>query len=282
MSHEGIRFLAIRGFMKSGTNWVCNLLGRHPAVLVRGEFHWQELLQPLLDRERSSAFRTAGHFRHSLAAFRDFVRQSMVFERGEAVVLGDRTPHTIAPLILPEAWHVSIIRDGRDVLVSRVFHLFNNPGVTRLFQRHADLQESLEEFRADPWFFHQHPERLLANEELVRVSARWWREHLETDRRTVESEPGLKVLFVRYEDLHADTAGECQRMFRFLDLDPDLAPPLDETVSAGFGEERPSEFYRKGAVGDWQNYFTDSARQWFVEAAGEELVRQGYASGDRW
>ncbi len=278
-----LRFLAVRGFMKSGTNWLAALLNRHPAIECRGEYHWQEIFQPLLNRRGTSVFRDPADFDFAVGAFRDMVR-SCLRQRASRGVLyaGDRTPHSLAPLIIPEAWHVSMIRDGRDVLVSRVFHLFNNPDVTRMFQRNADLKRSLAEFQRDPWFFRREPNRLLENEELVRVSATWWREHLESDRQTVAEHPELKIRFVRYEDLHARTDELCNDLYRFLELDPAFAEPLEGNLTAGFGEERPDQFLRKGAVGDWTNYFNDHSRRWFNESAGEELIRQGYAENVNW
>jgi hypothetical protein len=50
----------------------------------------------------------------------------------------------------------------------------------------------------------------------------------------------------------------------------------------GFEQERPNEFFRKGAVGDWRNYFDDRARQWFKFEVQDELKIQGYESGDDW
>jgi len=279
------RFFCIRGYMKSGTNWLERLLNRHPQVSCTGEFHWEEILQPLLNRENnSSLFRKQQFFEQTLESFRNVIRESIVLANDPAALwVGDRTPQSLAPVILPEAHHISIIRDGRDVLISRVFHLFNNPGVTRVFNRSAELREMLEAFQDDPWFFHKTPELLLSNEELVRYSARWWKEHLESDRQVVEAHPDLQVMFVHYERMHLETESVCNEIFRFLDLDPSVAAPIEGDAAPGFDRERPDEFRRKGIVGDWRNYFTETSRDWFVEEAGDELVRQGYASSeDAW
>lgn len=276
------RFFCIRGFMKSGTNWLGGLLNRHPRISSHGEFHWQEVMDPVLQREKSSLFRQPEVFQTAIEGLREAWRQTVVAANDPAAEwVGDRTPHRLAPLVDLNASYISIIRDGRDVLVSRVFHLYNNPQVTRIFQRDPGLRKMLQEFRRDPWFFSKSPELLLSHEELVRDSARWWREHLENDRETVAQNPSLKVRFVQYEALHARTHEVCDELFQFLGADPAEAPPIEGEIAPGFERERPDSFFRKGVVGDWKNYFRPDSRTWFMEEAGDELVRQGYVGSDR-
>ncbi len=277
------RFFCIRGFMKSGTNWLGALLNRHPQVSSTGEFHYQELLQLLLNHATTlPLYENRELLDATLAGLRQLFRNGIIAaNQADAAVVGDRTPHTICPLTLPEAKYISIIRDGRDVMVSRMFHLFNNPEVASLFQRNVRMRELLEQFRRDPWFFRQNPHLLLSVEEPVRITARWWREHLETDRRFAAENPQVAIRFVRYEGLHLRTSEVCDQLFGFLDVDPAMASPLDETTKPGFGEERPDNFFRKGIVGDWRNYFTETSQVWFEEEAGDELQHQGYLTQDR-
>lgn len=285
MEHmEGKRFFCLRGFMKSGTNWLGSLLENHPHVSCQGEYHWQEIIGPLHSRNTKSSIRLDDGFRrHAIARFEGAVKRSMLFGvKPGAVVIGDRTPHTLAPLILRHSPHISIIRDGRDIVVSRAFHLFNNPQISRLFQRSQEAAADLAEFQQDPWFFSKHPQRLLRHEEIIRDTARWWREHLEQDRRTVETHRRLSVRFVKYEDLHQRTGELTNQLLQFLEVDPELAPPLSGKLLPGFEQERPNEFYRKGAIGDWQNYFDQQAKQWFKEEARDELKTQGYEESDDW
>jgi hypothetical protein len=272
------RFFCIRGFMKSGTNWLGALLNRHPEVSSAGEFHWQELLDPLQRQGQNLAvYRKPGLFKSTLDRMRQVIREGIVQANDpNAIVVGDRTPHSLKPLILPEAHYISIIRDGRDVMVSRMFHLLNNPGVTRIFQRNRHLRGLLDEFRNDPWFFDKSPELLLSIEEPVRVTARWWREHLESDRQTVRENPELQVRFLRYEDLHVNPELICKELFEFLGVDPTLANPIEGQTAPGFSEGRPDSFFRKGVVGDWKNYFNDDSRSWFDDEAGDELRELGY------
>jgi hypothetical protein len=128
----------------------------------------------------------------------------------------------------------------------------------------------------------EHPEKLLVNEEMVRESMGWWREHLESDRATIKRHPNLHVLTMKYEDFHADIEASRRRMYEFLAVDPELADDIPDRLQPVFDAERPNEFNRKGRIGDWKNYVTDEARQWINAEAGGELIRQGYVDSLDW
>lgn len=279
------RFFCVRGFMKSGTNWLGSLLSSHQEIDCVGEFHWQDHVGPLSRAIKALPIyqgdpELAKNVRDEFEAYMKRVLISKA--RSDAVLIGDRTPHTIEPTVLRGTPHISIIRDGRDVLVSRAFHLYNRPESHRLFERFPELNAVYENFQADPWFFKNNPDQLFCNETMVRESSRWWREHLEKDRQTVEKFPNLPVYFVNYEALHADVETQRSKLFEFLGVNPKKAAKIEGHLQPGFTEERPNEFLRKGSVGDWKNYFTDDAKRWLKDEAGEELQRQGYAENADW
>ncbi len=283
-SIDGKRFFCFRGFMKSGTNWIGNLVNLHPQISCVGEFHWESLYQTFQRDLRNLPIMQNRNVRMSVRSHLfKMIQQSLVdLADPEATVIGDRTPHTIRPIIIPNAPHITLTRDGRDVLISRIFHLYNFPEVSRVFERFPHMQERLQRFKQDPWYFHGHPEQLLDNEELVTESMRWWREHLESDRAMIKRHKTLRVLSLKYEDFHADVEGQRRRMYEFLEVDPDLAAPIPDNIQPKLHEERPNEFNRKGQIGDWQNYMTAQARRWINDAAGGELRRQGYIESLDW
>lgn len=278
------RFFAVRGFMKSGTNWLGSLLSSHEEISCIGEFHWEELVA-VFNRNHKNLpiFRHAKYQEQTRAHFEEFIRQCMI-DRADpnASVIGDRTPHTIIPVSLRNVPYISIVRDGRDILVSRVFHLYNVPEVTGLFDRIPEMAATRRMFQQDPWYFQKHPDQLLCHEEVVRTSVSWWRQHLQRDEEAVEQLPKLKIRFVKYEDLHKNTQAERAKLFEFLDVDPSRAAKIKGDLKPGFKKERPSEFLRKGVVGDWQNYFTEQTKAWFKEEAGETLIKYGYADSMDW
>lgn len=279
-----VQFFCLRGFMKSGTNWLGSLLSSHESISCVGEFHWQEVVRriqvdqlvlPVISKEEYHE-KARGHLE-------EMIRKCLIdaAEPGSTVI-GDRTPHTIEPIALRGTKHISIVRDGRDVLVSRAFHLYNYPHVHRLFTRIPEMKQSLAEFQKDPWYFHQNPGQLLCHEVMVRESVRWWREHHDADQAFVDSNPDYPIRFVRYEDLHADTQRIRKELFQFLGVDPSRAAPIEGRLKPGFEKETPSAFLRKGAVGDWKNYFTDETKNWFKDEDGDWLVRHGYEQSRDW
>jgi len=272
------RFFSLRGFMKSGTNWLGSLLSSHEEVDCIGEYHWQEIVSKLNPLLHTQPIYSDPEYREfTRAKFDELIKQVLVKKaHPDAVVIGERTPHSIEPVTLRGVPQICIVRDGRDVLVSRAFHLYNNPQAHRLFTRIPAMAKTFELFKKDSFYFQKNPDQLLCHELMVRESAAWWRDHVVGDKAAIEQYPNLKMSFVRYEDLHADTAGVRARLFEFLGVDPKRCSVIEGNLSPGFKKERPSEFLRKGAVGDWKIYFTPKTTKWFKEEAGEELVNQGY------
>ena len=278
------RFFCLRGFMKSGTNWVGKLLNLHPQIDCVGEFHWERYLHLIRDGVIAHAFvdrqETDSILRDEMHGL---IRRCMVrLADPAASVIGDRTPHSIEPETLPDDPVICVIRDGRDVLISRLHHLFNRPEVTADFDCHEDMAGELARFQKNPNHFLENPDRLLSNEQVVRTSMRMWATHMEQDRKSMQQGDRRDVLVIRYEDLHADVESKRSELYCFLGADPAEADPLEPALRAGFRQERPNKFFRKGQVGDWKNYMTDQARRWVNEEAGQELLRQGYIDSLDW
>ena len=269
--------------MKSGTNWIGSLLDSHDQISCVGEFHWEGMAhelerllhsEPVYRRNSNLDFDPKERAREN---FRQMVAKTVLhFADPNSVWVGERTPVTIEPVIFSEAPQICAIRDGRDVLVSRAFHLYNWPHITRLFERFPSMAEKLVQFQADPSFFSKNPELLLEEQGMVEDSINFWLKHVRQDLATAEKMPDLPVLFVKYEDVHADTSGQRDKMFDFLGVDPKLCQPLEGQLKPGFESEKPNQFFRKGEVGDWKNYFTSANANCFNLIAGDLLAELGY------
>lgn len=278
-------FFCIRGHMKSGTNWVCRLLNLHPEIDSRGEYHWHKYYETYQNNNRifvnlDKAEQEDPVIRKQLNSL---VKNCMMqYADSDARFIGDRTPHTIFPVVIPRAPHISVVRDCRDVLVSKMFHLFNMPRVSAFFNKNPAMKELQSEFKQDPWFFQKNPELLLSHERFVRMTCSMWADYMRSDRNTAEKQPSLPIMFVKYEELHQRVDEIRDQMYRFIGADPGLAEEIPASLRPGHRSENPDRFDRKGQVGDWTNYMTLEAQNWINEEAGDELIKQGYVDSLDW
>jgi len=271
--------------MRSGTNWVGNLLNQHPEITCVGEFHWDRMLNtfgklPVVGRGKPHHELARPHVQKAIQrTVEDVCRATSARQRLRWV--GDRTPAPIDLQLYPNAHHIVIVRDLRDVVVSRAFHLYSRPHIAEHIFREPATRRRLAEYQRNEKFFHEHPEELLAAEPIVLYTATAWARHVALDEQTIEQNPAAPILRLRYETLHESTDAERQRMFEFLDVDPARARELGGKTSAGFDHEQPSGILRKGAVGDWKNYFTDEVHQLVESEAGDMMTRLGYDLSDQ-
>jgi len=137
---DSFRFFCIRGYMKSGTNWMCRLLNQHPDVHCIGEFHWETFYRALHQNVQRIAPRRRKQLEKTVRVYLEqMIRNSLIeLSGGSASVIGDRTPTTIEPVVMAVP-HIVMERNFRDVIVSRMYHLFNNHSVlekTRVISAH--------------------------------------------------------------------------------------------------------------------------------------------------
>lgn len=281
------------GHPRSGTHWMDHVLNRHKRILIDGEYRFEALRRATDDitgRFWHAAFREPMKT-EAERCFRESVRRiigASSARKPDAAWLGDRTPRVVEPF-LPGAPHFLIIRDPRDVIVSWAHQEIKNQGhhwVSGKYER--ELGEHRQAFLADPDYFKKNPERLLGHERWLKQLAGRWRFHVRLDldfiRRIDAGELPARIHVVRYEGIHADPEGERRRMYEFLGVRPDEAEELSEKTRSkpGHGREDPHSIYRKGAVGDWERYFTPEVRAWYKEVANDTLVELGYAADGNW
>lgn len=258
------------GAARSGTTWVFDAYRAHP--LVAGVF--ESMLFARL--HGLSGLLHEDHWRDARNGLGALVPKDDVVDRIREVAsewlsravrpehrfLVEKTPaHGLVmgeiATIFPECRFVNVIRDGRDVCVSR---------------RAAKRTWALT-WRAAP-----------GPAEVARTARRWQRE-VRTARAATAS-LGDRVLEIRYEDVHSDPRAAYRRLYDFAGIphDADLVERIHQKTDFELSGRLLDQtgFYRGGRVGDWRRSFNLLDGVVFNALAGEALVELGYERGRLW
>jgi len=315
------------GHAKSGTTWLMRLLDHHPEIMCKGEgrIFGRGYKRPDVRKMDTPTFQPSSLYRAMLDAtyLRSWIERSVWTRDGDPDVhvrgltraaihhflglkaarqkkriVGDKTPFlsdeilTEIDAIDPEAKVIHIIRDGRDVAVSGIHHLWRREldlGGGKDIRREEERMR--ERYRSDPEAMIASGEGLFT-ERRIREMAQDWKKSVSAAR-----EQGREVLGderyveVRYEALLDDAASEVRRLTAFLGAD-DSAEAAEKCVEeASFtrwtkgrepGQEDSESLLRKGVAGDWKHVFTADDRRMYDRHAGDLLVELGYEADRDW
>lgn len=202
--------------------------------------------------------------------------------------------HYRLPVFMPSVIHshwlpskrppysIYVVRDGRDVLVSRYFYEVRavtqarNPRGAQLrrarFDRLYGPGADLSDVGANlPAFI----EAEMTSPQLTGVN---WAEHV---RRWLAA-PSDRVAMVRYEHLRTDAADALGDAFAKLTgrpVDREYLTLAQERFEFARQRDRAGGdpgYLRRGVAGDWRAHFSDAARAAFDRHAGDMLRRLGY------
>ena len=159
------------------------------------------------------------------------------------------------------------LRNVKDVLVS-FYHFY------RMSKNYGNFDQSFEEF------FKIFKAKSLIHGDYFDHVLSWW-----------EQRSNSNLHFVKYEDLRANPKEEIAKIAHFLGKnlkDDQLDFIIDESSFESMrknpmtnNEKNPvfdttvSKFFRKGEVGDWQNYFTEEQRQYVDSLCKKHLTPHG-------
>lgn len=312
------------GNQKSGTTWVMKMLDAHPEILCQGEgrpfgrgFNKEEqkgrpggypptsLYNAITNSEdlRYWVERSVWTKRDDAEEHLDnLMRLSIEYFLNQRLasttkrMVGDKTVLLEAGIVseigrvIPEAKVIHIIRDGRDVAISTMHHIWNQaPDRGGHGTINPEQMSRREAYNENPQKLVESGEGIFSDGWLGRYAARW-KARISRAREDGAALPDGHYAEVRYEDLITDPEPEVKRLFEFLGAESGdrtvgrcVSATSFEKLSEGRkpGEEA-SSFYRKGVAGDWMNVFTEQNRRDFKEKAGDFLVELGYEEGHDW
>jgi hypothetical protein len=239
----------VNGSPKSGTTWMLRLLSSIPGY-------------------------------NRVDNFRRVVERYQTVKPGDVVHGHDvYTQELEAILITNHIKIVMMVRDPRDQLVSRMFHIKRS-------QNHA-WHRAMQNMTNDEALLLciEGRKELPGMEIMIKLTQTWL-------------EKGTFLLCVRYEDLLANSFTKFKEVLSYLEISAgdDLIDAIVrhnrfERLTVGRkvwrsgrkpGEEKSNSHFRKGIVGDWKNYLTPEHIQKLKEVAGEQLIALGYEKDFDW
>lgn len=234
--------IVVTEYPKSGGTWVVSMLGDALGLPKRDIYYVSE----------------GGYRAFDIGKHPWYMDTSKPDLPESCVIKSHERPNS--PLIDFPAHFIHLVRDGRDVVVSKWF-----------YESEFCVKNGIYE-RFDTPF----------DEYVPRVAAEW--------RSYVLVWLEAMPWHVRYEDFLQDPVGTLRGVLEALRLDvPDdrirqavqvnsrehLRKKLDMTFSH-------NTFVRKGIAGDWRNHFREVHVQAFKEVAGDALIRLGYERDLDW
>jgi len=270
------------GSPRSGTSWLVQRLLKHPANIIWNEpligYHLGALVETK-DFEKgyrfSRAFDNEGkreeyffcHVQHKsnwLPALRKLIL-ARTFSHSQSltknVVIKEPTGSNGADIIsqcLPNSKFIFIIRDGRDIIESRL-----------------DMHGSDSWAKLPPL---QGPDE--RSEMIQRYSELWNTFTKNTRRAFTHHNPKLRVL-VKYENLRNNTFKELKRIYKFLKInisDENLNKNIEQYDFNNIPSSKKGlgKFDRKATPGSWKESFNQEEQDLLNSIMGKLLVQFGY------
>lgn len=271
------------GAPKSGTTWLQRILDAHPEVCCSGEGHFVHRWAEPLSRLMNAYNRLLSVDAEALfdgepvyppidqaemdAVARPFVLGRLMSRAAPGVRwVGDKTPlytHQLGSLnrLFPQSRIINIVRDPRDVAVSRMGHA-RRVGNLAAFDAGSD-----------------------AHREAVQETVSNWIQAVRLVDAFAAAHPG-RVFEVRYWELFEIPEATLSRLFGYLGVATDPALIRRIAAETSFeamsgrkpGQEDAASFLRQGAPGGWRKHLEPAAAAAIEAACGELMRKKGVPS----
>lgn len=292
---------------RSGTTWLSKMLNVHPAIycverrlfgnyadLIEDKGATDTRLRVTLDKYVNSLVLHHGFSQSNKTKLLQSMINTIIKEEhsysGKKIMIDKITPYlnTSALVIdqitrfFPKAKIIYLVRDGRDVLTSGVFHWFNKqPKGTEL----NDFEIKRREL-----FFNKNEAKIkrFFQDSEIEQWANEWAQPIKTINKAKQNHD---VKVIHYEDLLENPKEVLNEVLTFVKA-KNTSSILNKSIEAGSfkmmskgreqGNTKHDAHIRKGISGDWKNYFTYEDGKLFHEIAGDELIEYGYEQNKQW
>lgn len=231
--------IIVAEYPKSGGSWFTSLLAKSLDI------HARDIYQ-------------SGNFNFDLSKH-PWYEGSKTFELTESCVIKshempDSKLHNL------DARFIHMIRDGRDVVVSKYF-----------YEKDFCVKNNIIKDFNYTW------------DEYVEKTSQEWAAY-------VSAWEDRHVITCKYESLLLDALKELERVFSLLNLvvpEDAMRVAIDANSKEKFSKSldktfKHNTFVRKGIAGDWKNHFDEKHKAIFKKNAGELLINLGYEADLGW
>lgn len=240
-------YLILSEYPKSGGTWLTTLIGETLDISKRDIY-----VTPT-----SLADQKKGFFSYNIRNH-PWYQDSSVSIMHPCVIKSHEYPRST--LINFYAHYLHLIRDGRDIIVSKYF-----------YEKDFCLKNGLTKKFDIPF------------DDYIKIIAHEWKNYITAWQET-------NVICVKYEDLLIDTRSVLAGILINLNLcfnEESLTAAIENNTKELFRQKIGSKFshntfVRKGINGDWKNHFTEENKKVFKKIAGDLLIKLGYETDYAW
>ncbi len=227
--------------------------------------------------------------------------ETLLYDNDQKKIFGNKAYTNLETFfrLYPAGKIINIIRDGRDVCVSRRFHTLRmgayyhgdekNKWLYHLNSLSLGRRVTKKLNRDLGWFgeknYRNRDDVPLFSAAALAKFAKDWALITEYILEWQTKRPE-QVFCIRYEGLKSNPNSELAKVLQFIgaDASPECIHAMIEqnSFSKLKSNKASGSFFRKGIIGDWKNHFTEKDTQLFKQLTGDLLVRLEYEANLEW